>query len=171
MKSKVDNSAEEPTATETPQEETKQATTVKRLLALGYDIFILAALSMAYTAAATAIMHALFDVQAHDYQPMQKGPWFDLGLLATYILFYWYFWYRAGQTVGMRTWNIRVVSKDYSSLSHLQCLARIAAGTLTVLPFGIAYFWRFIDKDSRALHDRLSRTLVIQTPKTAKKRG
>lgn len=52
--------------------------------------------------------------------------------------FYAWFWVRAGQTIGMRAWRLRVQNKDGSNITLTQALIRMATsafglGTLMVL--------------------------------------
>lgn len=153
------------------------ASVVKRLLALGYDVFILVALSMAYSALATLFMKLALHISAGDYQPMQRGPWFLVGWLLTLVGFYWFFWYRGGQTIGMKTWRLKLVSRaqrtadeeQYPKVTHIQCLIRVATGPISLAALGLGYFWQWLDKDQLTFHDRLSNTKVIQLPKPEKK--
>ena len=156
-----------PTATES---DLPTASNLKRFLALGYDLFILLAISMAYSAVATLFMNQALHVEAADYQPMQRGPGFLIGWVLSLALFYWFFWYRAGQTIGMKAWRIKVISRDGEKLSHLQCWLRIVVGPFSLVLLGLGYFWRFIDKDKLVLHDRVSNTRVVVTPKLEKKK-
>lgn len=140
----------------------------KRFFAMGYDIFILVAISMAYSALATVFMHLALNIDADNYQPMQKGVWYQVGWLTSLAMFYWFFWYRGGQTVGMKTWRIQVVTLDGKSLSHWQCLVRIILGPFSLGLCAIGYFYALLDKEHLALHDRLSKTKVIALPKKEK---
>jgi uncharacterized RDD family membrane protein YckC len=49
------------------------------------------------------------------------------------IYFVW-FWSRSGQTVAMKTWNLRVVTRDGAALTQRRALARYAAAWLWFLP-------------------------------------
>ncbi|VUD68992.1 hypothetical protein TDB9533_04355 [Thalassocella blandensis] len=155
------------------------ASVLKRMLALGYDLFILVAISMAYSAIATIIMALAMHIDAKDYLPMQKGPWFLIGWVLTIVIFYWFFWHRAGQTVGMKTWRIKLISQKHAAthvgVTHLQCFIRILTGPFSLVFFGIGYMWQWIDKEKLTLHDRLSNTRVVQLPtpenKKKKKKG
>lgn len=158
------------TALPSPQSAPRPAPVLKRLLALGYDLFILAALSMAYWAVATLIMVNLLNVDtAKDYQPMSESLGFPLGWLATLIGFYWFFWKRAGQTIGMRAWRLKLIAVEGGSPSHQRILLRIALGPLSLLVFGLGYLWCFFNQKRMAWHDLASRTRVISLPLPHKK--
>ena len=67
------------------------ATLIKRLLSLSYDLFILVALSMAYSALATVLMANVIGSGAEDeYLPMQQGYWFQAGWVGSIVAFYWF---------------------------------------------------------------------------------
>lgn len=140
---------------------------LKRLLALGYDVLILGALSIAYWAVATLIMVVILGTDAHkEYLPMQKGHWFDVGWILTIIGFYWFFWVHGGQTIGMRAWRLKLISCDMQRLKHSQCLTRVAVAPLSVAAFGLGYWWCFTNKKRATWQDLASRTRVVLTPKT-----
>lgn len=137
----------------------------RRLAALVYDAFILLALSFLYGALLTAIATAAGS-EARDYQPMFSGVLFPLGWVLTLAGFYCYFWHRSGQTVGMRTWHLKVVQEDGGRLPTFgQCVLRAAVAAPAVLLFGIGYLYGLRNSDRQTLQDRLSGTRVVLTPK------
>ncbi len=142
---------------------------IKRFMAMFYDFIIIVALSMGYSAIATGFMALVLHIPAEDYLPMQKGIGFRLGWLLTIVSFFWFFWYRVGQTVGMKTWRLKIVSDYSENLQHWQVLVRLALTPLAIGFFGLGYFWSFIDKDKLALHDKITNTRVVVTPKIEKK--
>ncbi len=146
------------------------ASLLKRLLAFTYDLFILLALSMGYSALATLFMVAIGINDSGDYQPMHKSYWFGLGWMFSMIAFYWFFWMRAGQTIGMRTWRLKLVSRQEDSISHGQCLVRILVGPISLGLLGVGYLWCLINKNKAAWHDIASKTKVVQLPKPPKKK-
>lgn len=139
----------------------------RRLAALLYDLLILTALSFAYSALATAIAVLFTAIEAENYLPMFQGIAFPLGWAATLILFYCWFWHGSGQTIGMKTWKIRLTNARDSDSSvqkgvpwH-QCLLRSVIAAPCVLLAGIGYWYALIDPRKRCLHDRLSGTHVV----------
>ncbi|MFL0804527.1 MAG: RDD family protein [Agarilytica sp.] len=144
---------------------------IKRLLAFLYDLFILGALSMVYSALATVIMvFVIGDQGTGDYQPMQQGLWFQSGWVITIVGFYWLFWRRAGQTVGMRAWHLKLVDQNGHPVSHTQILRRIISGPISLAVLGLGYWWCLFDQDQRAWHDIASSTKIIETPKIKKEK-
>lgn len=138
----------------------------RRLAALLYDSFILLALSFAYGAAATAVA-AMMGMQARDYQPMFQHWLFGLGWVVILQGFYYGFWRKSGQTIGMRTWRIRLGDRADAAApaGRLQCLARVVLAPPLVLLGGLGYWYSFIDRRGDCLQDRLSGTQVVLVPK------
>lgn len=154
--------------TDTPAQALPSASLLKRLLAFSYDLFILLALSMGYSGLATLLMVSLGIKDSGDYQPMHESYWFSLGWLFSIIGFYWFFWKRVGQTIGMRTWRLKVVDQKQNIISHRQCLIRILLGPISLGLFGLGYLWCLVNKNKAAWHDIASNTRVIQMPKPSK---
>jgi len=140
----------------------------KRLASLFYDLWILVAISFLYFAILTLIAALLGRGKAHDYLPTVHGIFAQLGWLATILGFYIFFWMRVGQTVAMKAWNLRLISSENKKLSFLQCCCYAVAGFLSLACCGLGYFWMLIDKDKKALHDRLCKTEVVVLPKVKK---
>lgn len=97
-------------------------------------------------------------------------------------------WRRNGQTLPMKTWNIRLVDRDGRTPSIPRLIARYvllwpvvliaaalvsAASTATgwksvdmfivVAPFA-AFIWTWFDRDGQFLHDRLLGTRLLHAP-------
>jgi uncharacterized RDD family membrane protein YckC len=88
--------------------------------------------------------------------------WFPLCLLAIAAAFFGGFWARGGQTVGMRTWRIRVVREDGTALTLPRALARFAAGIVALAPAGLGLWWSVLDPAKRGWHDRWTGTRVVR---------
>jgi len=110
---------------------------------------------------------------------LQMWLFFVLGLY-----FIW-FWSHGGQTLPMKTWHIRVVTKEGKALRPWRALGRFLLAWCWFLP-GLAGAWLFqaqgwmlalfpavnfvlwaltalFDKDRQFLHDRLAGTRLIVT--------
>lgn len=71
----------------------------------------------------------------------------------------------AGQTVGKRVMNIRVIRAD-GSLAELgwgTALVRNLCRILSAIPCLLGFFWMLWDKDKMTWHDKLSQTVVVPT--------
>lgn len=134
----------------------------RRLAALLYDSFILLALSFLYGAVVTAIAASTGE-PANDYQPMFNSALFPLGWVLTLMIFYCFFWHRSGQTVGMKTWHIKVVQEHNTSLTPTwrRCALRAVVAAPAVMLFGIGYIYGALQPSRQTLQDKLSATKVL----------
>lgn len=125
----------------------------RRLAAMFYDSLLLAAVLMA------AGTLALLVTRGHlDYHHPLYRAW----LLGVTWLFFAWPWRHGGQTLGLRTWKLRVVRPDGQPLTWRDTLVRFLAAILSWLPLGLGYWWVLFDRDRRAWHDRLSGTCVVR---------
>ncbi len=140
---------------------TRPAGFFRRLGALFYDTLLL----FAVLCLATLLMLPLRGGEAFAHNPLYD----------TYILFvaYFYFawqWVRGGQTLGMRTWRLRVLQEDGAPLTWWHALLRFMLAIPSLLLGGLGFLWLLVDKDRLTWHDRGSGTKVvaeipIKTPK------
>ena len=79
-------------------------------------------------------------------------------LLAVTILFYGWFWTHGGQTLGLKTWNIRLRSDNFQPVSWKQALIRFAVAIISWLCFGLGFIWILFDKKHRSWHDIASKS-------------
>ena len=130
----------------------------RRFAAMVYDCLLLFAISMAYG----AICIALNKVLLQSVNDTVHGLFFQFGWIVTLMGFFCYFWRRGGQTLGMRAWRLSLVQRDGSTIiTYRQCLLRCLFATLSLLLFGIGYWWSLVDKDRQTLHDRLTGTRTV----------
>ena len=74
-------------------------------------------------------------------------------------------WIKAGQTLAMKTWGLRVVDAQSSRhLRPLQAVVRYGMGWLC-WPTGLALLWSFLDPDGQFLHDRIAGSRILYEPK------
>jgi len=130
----------------------------RRVAALVYDLFLLAALLMIYTSFAILLAHRAL-------LPENVGAWaylYRAGLLVIVAGYYIVNWLRSGQTLGMRAWRIHAVSDSGNPLTLTAACRRVAWGVLAWPPAGLGVLWLYVDRDHLAIHDRLSGTRVIR---------
>jgi uncharacterized RDD family membrane protein YckC len=73
--------------------------------------------------------------------------------------------WRAGQTLPMKTWRIRLVGLAGEPLPARQSLLRYALAVLSWLLLGGGYLWALADRDAQFLHDRLAHTRLVALPR------
>lgn len=127
----------------------------RRLAALTYDTLQVIAVLMLVT-----LLLALVK--------LNQGPVYQSILLLTTFAFFAKFWRHGGQTLGMKSWDIRIVSNNDQPITLMQCLLRFMAAIPSLLLFGFGYLWMLFDKDKLTWPDRFSDTHLIMTPKRDK---
>lgn len=147
------------------------ANLLRRLSALLYDGLIIIALEMLAAGVVIAILEALVAAGLITY-----GSYADVGDLLSshpiwsniyrlYLAFIWlffliFFWTKAGQTVGMRAWKLRVQKPDGTLITPMQAFIRVGTSA-----FGLANLTVPFNKKKRGLHDMIAKTDVVVLPK------
>ncbi len=93
-----------------------------------------------------------------------KGLWIHVFLLL--MAYFSWCWTHGGQTLPMKTWKLRVISKDGHSLRPAQAILRYFAAWLSTLLLGAGFLWVLFDPEKRYLHDRIADTRIIQVTDT-----
>jgi uncharacterized RDD family membrane protein YckC len=128
----------------------------RRLAALVYDGLLLLAVFFAATA---------FILPFNAGRAFTTDQFFyPIYLFTVGFLFFGWFWTHGGQTLGMRAWNLRVLTFDRRNLSWKQALQRYVAALLSWLCLGAGFFWILFDKQHHSWHDYLSRTALFFDP-------
>jgi uncharacterized RDD family membrane protein YckC len=131
---------------------------LRRAAALLYDCLLLAAIQVAFTAAALAFNHG------RAILPQTAGAWTYLyraglgGLAAAYFVANWT---RSGQTLGMRAWHLCAVDERGRRLTTGRAALRFVCAVAAWTPAALGVLWLYVDPQRLALHDRLSRTRLI----------
>jgi uncharacterized RDD family membrane protein YckC len=85
----------------------------------------------------------------------------QLFLVVLFAAYFLWCWLRGGQTLAMKAWRIRLVSKDgHRNLAPRAALLRFMAALLLV-PTLLGILWALVDRDRQFLHDRLAGTLLV----------
>ena len=132
---------------------------LRRLGAMAYDILLLLAvlmmLSYPYVWLTGGAKPGLF-----------VKTLYQLYLLGICFLFYGGFWVRGGQTLGMRTWRLKLVRNDGGPITWAIALKRFAYAIFSLICLGLGFLWVLYDRDKLAWHDRWSGTRMIRIPTT-----
>lgn len=95
------------------------------------------------------------------HQELWHRLFLQLYLLGVVGLYYGYFWVRGGQTLGLRTWRMRLLREDGSLPRPGDALRRLFWAALSIAPLGAGFLWMLFDRDGLTLYDRLSRTRPV----------
>ena len=87
---------------------------------------------------------------------------YQLYLLSIAGIYFIWQWQR-GQTLPMRTWHVRLVTRDGAAVSFAQAAGRFVFATVGLLLLGLGFFWALVDPERQFLHDRLAGTRLVST--------
>lgn len=109
----------------------------RQLVALFYDVWLLAAVFLVASA---------LTLPFTDGEPVKPGNPF----MTSYVFFVWYgfyawFWTHGGQTLGMRSWKIRLIAKDSRPLNLWHALLRFISGIPAWALIGIGSYLLLAD--------------------------
>lgn len=82
---------------------------------------------------------------------------FQIYLIAITYIYLTYFWTQSGQTPGLRTWKLQLVTEDNYILSRHNANLRFL---LVVLLIGISWIGLLMPK-KQLLHDQLAKTKIV----------
>lgn len=129
----------------------------RRLFAIFYDCFLLAALLFIVGAVLTSL---------NGGEAIEPGSWLNqverASLLLVCFCYFGGFWTHGGQTLGMQTWKIKLVSNETGAcVNWKQAAIRFLAAMLSWSLFGAGFLWALVDREKRGWHDLLSHSRLI----------
>ena len=130
-----------------------RASLKRRLISLIYEALIQAAVLLAGTLPVVMLTRT--------WDPAIARATLQVWLVVLCACFYVWQWTSAGQTLPMKTWKLRLVSKDGSPLSRARALLRYAGALASVATLGLGFAWALVDRESQFLHDRLAGTRLV----------
>ena len=86
---------------------------------------------------------------------------YPLYLLTVSFVFYGWFWTHGGQTLGLRSWKMTILTLDQQPISWKQAFIRFITAIISWLCFGLGFIWSIFDKHHFTWHDRLSGTTLF----------
>lgn len=126
----------------------------RRLAAILYDCFAVFAVCFVAGGVVVALRRGA---------ALETATWWFTGYLVCTTYAYFGYCWRRGQTLGMRSWKIRIVDSATGGLpSWSQTAARFVVALLGWVPAGLGVLWAVFDRDGRAWHDRVSATHLIR---------
>lgn len=132
---------------------------IRRFAAIIYDLLLL--ISILFVATALILPFNAGQAISHS----QMGfYWFYL--LTISFIFYGWFWTHGGQTLGLRAWNMQVLTIHGDRITWIQAFLRFSIAILSWCALGLGFFWALIDTNKRCWHDKLSKTALFHQSKT-----
>lgn len=131
---------------------------VTRAAGAALDVAIVLGTFTAGLAGLTLLMNVVFGVS------ITENP---TGVVSVIAIVVWAFIYVvtsltiAGRTPGKAIVGLRVVNRDGSPLAIRHALLRTLAFPVSGLIFGLGYLMILVDREHRALHDLIARTVVV----------
>jgi len=126
----------------------------RRGLALVYEALLLSALLLAGSLP--------FVMLTHETDQGLARPLFQLYLIALIGVYFVWQWRRGGRTLPMRTWRLRLVTREGASLDWKHALKRFLIALPGTLLLGAGFLWALVDREGLFLHDRLAGTKIIK---------
>jgi len=138
----------------------------RRIAAMVYDSFLLFALSLFYTAVHLFIKTQLFGVEKIKQSPAGTAGdiFLFIGVALSICLFFYWFWTRNGQTLGMQSWRLRVEQPNGDNITAKQAAIRLVFAPFSLACIGVGYAWCLSGK-KQCWHDIISGTRVVVLPK------
>lgn len=99
-----------------------------------------------------------------------QNPFFFLYILGVAFVFYGWFWTHGGQTLGMRAWQVYLISGNQTGITWQQAGLRFAVAIFSWLPLGLGFWWQWLSPDKLSWHDIASGTelVLIKREKTTR---
>jgi len=138
--------------------EAPSASLARRALALAYEALLLAALLLAAALP--------FVLMTHTADAIAARLLFQLYLIAVAAAYFVWQWRRGGQTLAMKTWRLRVVTRAGTPLGLNHALSRFVYALAGCALAGAGFLWALVDREGLFLHDRLAGTRIIFVPAT-----
>ena len=132
----------------------EQVSLFRRLGAIIYDFFLL--ITVLFIASFLVVIPTNITPE-HPYFFL-----FQVYIILVAFLFFTWFWRRDGQTLGMRTWKIKLVTNGGSKLTWGNAFIRYAVAIISWLAFGLGFLWSLWDTQKRTWHDIASNTKLIR---------
>ncbi|MDO6704868.1 RDD family protein [Photobacterium sp. 1_MG-2023] len=143
----------------------------RRIGAWIYDALVVAAVLMLAGGLAMAVVAILLNtgiltlapyIDASEYLSRHSvaAPLYSMYLALSVIGFYAYFWCKAGQTLGMRAWKLRIQNADGSNIRLTQALIRMATSA-----FGLGNLMVPFSTTKQSFQDLMAECEMVLLPK------
>jgi len=134
---------------------TPHAALARRLAAIAYDAMLLGSVLFLMTLPVLA---------ATGGKAIAPGnPLYTAYLLVLSFLYFAWQWTHGGQTLGMKTWRIRICTAQGHPIDWTTALKRFGFALLSWLLLGLGYLLSIVHPRKLALHDILSNSVLLDT--------
>jgi len=127
---------------------------LRRLAAMAYEMLLLSGV----LAVALVLPHLLIGAFAHRVAT-PVVLWAHLFIVL--LIYCLGFWCHGGQTLAMKTWRLRLLTRSGVPLRPAQALLRYLLCWPSLGFGGIGIAWALIDRDRQFLHDRIAGTRLV----------
>jgi len=86
---------------------------------------------------------------------------FPAYLLSVSFFYYGWFWTHGGQTLGMKTWKIKIQTFNKQPLTWMHAFKRFIMAGFSLGFFGLGFLWQIVDKQQYSWHDHFSKTMLF----------
>jgi len=128
----------------------------RRLMAIFYDLFLLTAILFL----ATAIANAINSGEAVDQNRLYRLL-LSIYLAAIIFFYFGWFWVHGGQTLGMKTWKIKLISNESQNINWQQVTIREVTAVISWIFLGLGFIWSIFNKQKQCWHDIASNSRLI----------
>lgn len=136
---------------------------LRRLTGMAYETLLVSGV----LAITLVLPHLLIGVFAQRIAaPILLWAHLFLVLLAYFVGF----WSNGGQTLAMKTWRVRLVSKTGEAIRPAQAIRRFLWCWPSLALGGVGLLWALFDRDRQFLHDRLAGTRLVAVSGFSKRR-
>lgn len=94
--------------------------------------------------------------------PALSRPLFQIYLIAIAAAYFLYCWTHGGQTLPMKTWRIRLLTRDGNTISLQTGICRYLFALCGLGLCGLGLIWALFDRERLFLHDRLAGTRIVR---------
>lgn len=93
----------------------------------------------------------------HSYYPL-----YILYIYVVAFIFFAWSWTHGGQTLGLKTWRIKLTSDSGQHVTWKESLLRYIGSLICWLSCGIGFLWCYTNKERLAWNDIISKTRLIK---------
>ena len=129
---------------------------MRRMLAIIYDLFLLLALLFIATSAVMVFNQGNAIVPGHPLYAFYVSC-----LLIISFCFYGWFWTHGGQTLGMKTWKMKLQQYNGHAVTWPLDFIRFITAVFSWSAAGLGFFWSLFNPQKRTWHDIASNCVLV----------